>query len=439
MFEILEKTYFFSVIEDSAADVIKKDRHNYIKVHNAIEQYCREHPEIIVSDINKLLDKKDKYQDIYEVYCENPYKYAIEITNKINAEIGKWVKMNTIITHQEFKIEYDLRQMITIASLIIGKNNDLNDVINPIKINKINYISPEVEIIDIYKKLYLPNNTDEWEPLLNIEAGLFDLVQTRSEKLGGAKITGYNAIRREHYDLEKLKSIILYQYIAKNPDHIMLLGHWAINIIKAAEYEKSIDLHAEKIQIISNNVTKDIENIKCILKQHTELELTYKEQLLHLPKDFRAKRYTLYLSNSLMRQPKPFMDIFNSTEFELVPYNNVQISILDTVKDSKSPFCIANSYVILRFVMIDIWTLHVINKIGKIDPNTLLNKLRSLFELIIEVKTSKIPIFQKVFGIDYMGTNSDYITAKKLERLKSKHYPYIPTLAQKHGQYRILH
>jgi hypothetical protein len=410
-------------------------------LYELIEKYCQEHPELIVSNIAKLLNKEVKIETDWEfnIYCENPYKYAISLTNLISTDIDKWVKMNTIITHQEFTIEYDLRRMISIYSLEIGKHNKLNDIINPVTIQNINYMSPEIELIDIYKKLYSPDMYGQWKALLDIELNLFDLVKNRSETLGGAEIINKPIKRRKKYNIENFKLIILKEYCTK--PHVVLLGHWAMNTAKSVEYTKDVEIHVEKLQVISNSTLKDIEYIKKIIRVetgHEDLLITHKIHSLHLPKDFRIKRCTLYLSSHELKEV-PFMDIFNSTEFELIPYYNLNLTdCIFGVSHPKS-IKIANSYVLLRYIMIDLWILRVINKIGQINKESLLHKIRSLFSLILEIKKADISIFKNVFGIDYIGTNIDYVTAKKLEQLKSKHYPYIPILARKYNKYRIIH
>lgn len=445
MFKALETTQFMTILKENAIPVILKDRNTYNDVYQVVEEYCKENHNLIISDIQKLLNKEDKLAfKVYEIYCENPYKHAITLTNQIYQKIGKWTQLTTVITHQEFEIYYDGRNVVKIYNLVKGKDIKLIDLVNPVLIYDINYISPEIELIDVYKRLYLPDKCNEWKALLDIESYLFDLVKIRNEsageiKLGGADIENEPPIRRDLSELENLKKIILEEYVYdllnatenKTNNQILLLGHWALNLIEYVSESSTGELksHVEKLQIISPNVENDIKNIQLILQKHTDLVITHREHILHLPKDFRVKRYTLYVSSHSLKEV-PFMDIFNSTEFELVPYN--------VVKVGNKQVKIANSYVLLRFIMIDLWMLKVIDKMGKIHKKPLAAKLKALYELIYKIKNPRSDVLKRVFGVDYIGTNIDFAAAKKMERLKYKVFPYIPAIAEKYGKFRVI-
>jgi hypothetical protein len=438
MFKTLENTSYFSVIKEDAAKAILDDRKKFSDLYNIIDTYCKNHSELIISDAKMLLDKVDNLAfKTYDIYCENPFMHATVLTNEIYTKVGKWVQMTTIIIHQELQIWYDTRLIATIYKLIKGKEIDLENLINPIKIYGINYMSPEIEIIDIYKRLYLPNYASEWLNLLEVESFMEDLVKQRSEILGGDSICG-NIARRQKTDMEDLKLLLYNNFIISQPPHDnnrILIGHWAINTAKAIHYSSLVESHVEKLQIISSNAENDIKEVKKIIEKHTDLAITHKQHILHLPKDFRIKRYTLYLS-SYSQKEIPFMDIFNSAEFELIPFNTLKLN----AEHSKIPgdINIGNPYVLLRFAIIDIWILRVISKIGNITQKCLLAKLRSLYELINIVKHDKIKELQMAFGTHYIGTNIDYESAKKIEKLQYKMIPpYIPILAQKQGKYRI--
>jgi len=434
MFTDLDKVFFIDNIKERAKNQILIDRLHFKKIYNVVDEYCRDHHEMFISNIQKILNQEPPLNIVYDIYCENPYKHAVLLSDKIFLNVGKWIQMKTKIPHKEFVISYDSRNLIFIFGMDIHKFINTNILVNPILINNINYMPPELEIIDIYKKLYSPNDVDEWVDSLMIEKKLFKLIYNRIEKTGGWDCKPCK--RRRSFDIEIIKIILFGEYIPTK--NYVLIGHWGMSTIKSTVLKKNIEPHVEKLQVLSPySIEKDVECIKQVISNYTKYQLIYKEHEMNLPKDFRIKRYTLYIKFPYDGgfKEKPFMDIFNSPQFQLIPYKELQIEFEDKCVHIK----IGNPFVLLRFVMIDLWIIKIIKQLKKMSTEILINKTKSLIELYNDIKNPKYKWIDNVFGIDYIGINIDYSIAKTKETLKYRYLPYLPALALKQDKFGTIY
>ena len=82
-----------------------------------------------------------------------------------------------------------------------------------------------------------------------------------------------------------------------------------------------------------------------------------KEQSLKITNDDRILRNTIYITNTnASKSEKAIIDIFNSASYELIPYN--KLSVYSGSK-KQSIVNIGNPYVIMRFLLIDYWTIRI--------------------------------------------------------------------------------
>jgi len=175
---------FVDALQEKARQYIHTIAEPYLARLNAvIEKYVADN-KLVVSNIRGLLgdDEPDLPYTPYQIYCLNPYKHAVALSNKIHMEVGKWVRMETKATHAEFVIQYNTREACRIYTL--GHHGALRDIsfINPVKTATRLLLPPEIEIIDVYHRLYLPNNAAEWDDLAKVESTLYDMVIRRAEQ-----------------------------------------------------------------------------------------------------------------------------------------------------------------------------------------------------------------------------------------------------------------
>jgi hypothetical protein len=470
MFKCLESTDFVEVINEKANEMIQKDRDRFSEIYETVKDFCRVN-KIIISDIGSILGNKSSSDYKFELYCDNPYKHAVHLTNQIHSHVGEWVKMSTIVSQQEFVINYDMRPLITVYGLYKPANVDLFSLILPIDENHLLFMSPEVEIIDIYHKLYSPDQASDWSDLVKTESSLFKLLKSRIDNgvFGGRQERSSGP--KDQTNLQYIKFLVLSEFCSEFIKNYVVVGYWALNVIAD---ENEIKSSREKLQMITSmNIKKSIEDIMSFLKRHVNAKVSYRKQNLHIPKDFRINRYTVYITLPGSSKEKAFIDIFNCGNFELIPYipitvtggakggyrkkkrnfsqkknkndknprnnkNNKQPSTFAIEKDFVVK--VGNPYVLLRFFIIDLWIMRMIFEMKHFTSEILKLKTKQLMYAVDQIKSPDFPIGGEVFGLDYVGIYQNYNNSKKINNLKGKmFYPYYPERdMQKNNQYKII-
>ncbi len=423
----LLQTHFLDDIITDTAPIVEKDRGRYQEIYDEIKRFCSEQC-IFISDPFELLEIKDSYLDVmhkkdfrYNIYSDDPYTHASALVKSIyecikhNEKYERDVvllKMKTIQERKEFTIEFDTRIIASIFKLQKQKERPLFAYLPPTEINGSYYLPAEVEIIDIYKNLYQLESEGDFVVNLSYEQKLYDQIAHRKEKgyLGG----GCTDKKREL--IEFIKLAIVTKWIKGRTD-LCLVGVWAYEWMKNP---KTICVNKEKIQIVTDRPhTEILLGIEKFVSPMTKFQITAREQLLHIPKDFRTTRYTFYMNIETERGivEKPFLDLFNCASFEVIPFS------------VQSEIQIASKYVILRFLYIDLWILKLIFNMGKISKDVLQMKIEYCWRLINEFRGEFGDVLKTTA---YFGVYRNYLIDKKNQNLKGKKYfPFIPALSKK--------
>jgi hypothetical protein len=509
---------FIPQIQQKALKTISDDRNQFAVIWKTIEQYCEEN-DLIISDVNVITNEKDAVSYIcnkrYKIYTSNPFRHANNLTNMIHTAmiddpLRYTTKMRTIKEHEEFSIDYNIREIATIYQLQKHRSIELRTIINPITVDKLLYMPPEIELIDIYHKLYDPSQSHNTDENLMFEKILYDKamdrkgiigsgefvpdVDTSVEKWGGdplppggeldtmwtnpnrgnfyggdppppggeldtmwtnpnrgnfyggsQKTNDYldefdekekekrykgssqntkqwtgNKVYREPYNtckekkkemLEFLKISIVKDWLPKKKNTI-LIGSWAYDWMSLG---KDLCANIEKIQLISEmNQNELLQELQKYINTIHKATISFREQDLHIPKDFRTCRYTYYMQIKTERgiTEKPFLDLFNCASFEIIPY-----SIVDDIS-------IGSKWVNLRFLFIDLWIIRLIKKLNLMTEDIINKKLAYIWKLIDNYRNTIL-----TDSTDYMGTYRDYIIDKKISNISGKMFmPYFPDM-----------
>lgn len=461
MFNSLETTDFGDVVVEKASDFIKTDRMRFENLYKIITDYCASNS-IMISNADALISDASgaeaAFTETLNVHCTFPYNHAIKIANLI-CGIGEWVKMRTVVGYREFAVDYDSRTLANIFGLEIQKGVDPRSIILPVDIGNLTYLPPEVEILDVYHKLYSPSEVDCWAEAITVERDLYGLIMKRLESgvFGGDKM-GSAHPPKDTTDLQYLKYLFLREFCGTFVKDYVVIGHWAMHAVEASrEEDYKMKSSIEKMQVITSiEVNRAIEDIIRFLSRYTNARIASRMQDLHIPKDFRISRHTIYIGvpdkNGNVKD-KAFLDVFNCGNFELIPYVSLSLKtkygsmIKDPQEFNKYPksrsrknrrrrggvesdefiIKIGNPFVLLRFLFIDLWVIRIIHNMGHLTREILQTKVKYIMHVVQKIKDPSFGLMSKVFGLDYVGVYKDYDISKKADNLKSKmFFPYYP-------------
>ena len=420
----LVKTDFLQNAKEQAIYTIIKDRDRYALVWETIEKYCSIH-RLIISSIYVLLDMKEslvaQFDKSYKIYTSNPLRHANALTNAIhkatvNDDLRQFTKLRTVVEHEEFIIDYDMRPVAFFYKLQKHKSVEPIEIIKPIISKNIYYMPSEIELIDVYHQLYKMN---ELEQNMQYEELLYNQVAKRKEK----GILGSNCKDLKKQLLEVVKIDLCLNWIMSTGKKQILIGAWAHDWLILGRDKLCTNI--EKIQIISDMHQDEvlISLNKYLALTNTRFVVTMREQELHIPKDFRTSRFTYYVNVDSEKGvvEKPFLDLFNSANFEVIPYYTID------------KMNIGYKYVILRFLFIDLWIIRVIKTLGLLTNEVLNKKLLYIWDLIEYFR--QLDVFNEW---KFIGTFIEAAIDKKINTLNDKlYYPYFPDAYKKtHNKYR---
>jgi hypothetical protein len=273
----------------------------------------------------------------------------------------------------------------------------------------------EIELIDIYNQLYDPLYFEERDKLLCFEDILYKQVAERKEK----NILGGQSCKEKKKDLiEAMKIALVKEWIPENK--YILMGAWAYDYIRRGD---DLCTNKEKIQILAKETPENIfGSVQKFIADISDFEITMRQQDLHIPKDFRTKRFTFYfvLKANGKAVEKPFMDVFNSLQYEIIPFH-------------KNKLLIAGKWVLLRFLFIDLWILRLVRSMNLLSSDILNTKINYLWQII--------EFFRKEYKFpdpEYCGIYKDYNIDKKINNLQGERFfPYYPHIyVGNKGEYR---
>ena len=466
MFNNLHKiNYYDYLINKANNDIIKNDRLQYMPIINLVKAYIKKsnNMAIFVTDIKVLIynfyensvgktEKKifSQYKNIYNdtlnyelvLYSDKPKILCTQLINIIHSNFGKFTQMKSIITDQEYVIMYNMRPVIIIFKIEQYKNKNITDIIKPKLIDDINYLPINIEIIDIYHKLFLLNFYNDWGKLTIQESLVYNYFITYYKKY--IKIVK-EKINKEsdnvcisckinrNTNINNIKYIILELFDNEN---YIIINDWALYLFN--KYKK---LNREKkenddniISIVSQNkIDRDYTKIVNFLSKFTKYGIYYIENKLYIPNNRRLKLYTFYIKypdvvskNKISSIDKPFLEIYNNASYELLPFIKINYNYNNTVINLK----IGNYHVLLYFIFIKIWVLDLLDGLDLIKKNKAYVNYMNYYNLITMLYKNK-----KLFNVTkyFIGINFDEKIEKKINISKSNNIKknYYPELSMK--------
>lgn len=394
--------------------IMSNDRMLYAPFLACVEKFCNENKVLIggATGIELLLKKpvdnvltKDMFS--WELYAADAYKVAREIADAM-AEVtsphipARTTALQTNIKHREFTIYVYTRMLLKIYSMDKYRGVDLADaagldtVIGPFTKLTMKSVSADMHLIQIYRNLYTPAKVSQWKDNLSTEAALYDIVKSRDTKVTGG------AFHTSEFTDRIIKHI---------GNDAVIIGDYAVSTI-ATRHQKS------RLQIITAEPIADIQRrIERVMGKHSNrLKVFVVNYQLNIVSDFQITKHTIYISDE--KNQSPLIDIFNSSEFEMIPFWK------------RSGLKIGNPWVIMRFLMIDSWILKLISKFGK-DPAPVLERIEKNLRTMAIVRDIALADLAACFQLDtdsYTGVYIDEVVAKKklIKDIGDKFPTYFP-------------
>lgn len=462
---IEEKKEMFSVdqvgrVWEKCEDKIFEERLRYESVYEKIEDYIvsanrltvskdRNDPRIIIGGamgLNLLLKRDSTHQEfVYELYTEDSLHHANSLSNEIASLVkDSWiVRMVSKIPNIQYEIWVDFRLMVKVFTL---KSDPVKayELIQPVQVKShdekrdLLVLSPEMHLIEIYKTLSLPNEVGLWEEKLDEELQLFQLLKQRVKTIGGDEMT-----KDERTNVE---NALLAKFVVGNKN-IVLLGEHAFKIIYG-KHNKQLQTSSPVILVISTaDPEEDYNTIKKIITETLgrNIPVTKLTRSVNVMQDHRILRTTIKVGSETNQ--KEVMYIYNSAQYDLIPFNTA-------VSEKNSEIIqVANPFVLIRFLLIDLWVVRWVKEMGKINEFFADKRVSNIISLIIELRNmmgdgkikdefyAKNDELLNVFQRNrYIGKYVDETIAMKLSMTDQKRYAdYYPQgYLRKNGEYRKL-
>lgn len=509
-------------ILNAAETVIQEEREDWGFAYKVIEDYLAAQTQFDIEQgifiggsagVDMLLGKPRSLNDYsYHLYSRQALQHANELTNLLAEAVGvrfgsvpelldkartayraimagdrsadklvaalrdpKLVSMKTSLPYQRYAILVDGRLMVQLTSLPKGSAAIVKPVLvssfafsqigdtkkaeSSTSSNKLYVISPEVQLLDLYRVLYSPAKAAEWRTALHDEINLYQHLKQRLEdlKTGGEEDTGTDLFRDPELEISGGKDQNTRNQVAAHK--FSLLSNWITggSMVLIGEYgiqmaleEFSEDQRA-MLQIITDlSLEETMGQAKAaIMKEFPNAKCSFQIKPLVIMQDFRLQRASLRVDEHEV------LYAYNCGAYDLVPFNMA-------ISKSKKAIRVGNPFVLMRFMLVDFWTVRLLAGEGHIDQHYAKVRLDSIVRQLLRLrskisemdeKTQTMSVGDKflgkggllqVFQVDdssYYGTYEDEIQAQKNELKKGtrRFGDYYPDESMiRNGSYRRL-
>lgn len=396
----------------------------------ALGEYLKNNKEILISNKSILTESLD-VEYMISLYCNNPFRHANNLTNWLfeknkNLPYVNTFQMRTIVEKEEFKIDYNTKTIIHIMALAPYNPEksqwNYTKAILPVEIDNLRYIPPEIELIDLYNQIVV---NGESKQLLEVENKLFALT-TKRYKLdsikGSFETTGGKSCQERKRDLLDICKIATVQDWLPKQTSTILVGSWGYNLWKLSR--KNLCINQDRVQLFTMTQHKQLTaTLQKFINNNINpnLQITHSEsRRLNLPKEFRTMRhvYSIVIPDSSGMKEKPFLEIYDMLDHTPVPMFKTEGCL------------VASKYIMIRFLLIDLWNFSILKSFDKIPVDLYEQKLVRIFKFVQDIR-GNFPAPTAIIGrfVDYAIDKSN--RNKTLSKQGGRFPPYLPWLELK--------
>ena len=387
------------------------DREQYIGFYEIAEKYIHDHNLFIDGNIGVklLLYQQLSLKDIeYIIVSKNPkidaYNIADLIYESSKTGIGQYTYVMTDIPDLKYTIRVNQRILFIVKSFGIVKEVEIFDILRPIArpgfyakdtiqlngpahrgdiiqlngpvrrgdtINgpahredigkqSVNIYSTDLQLINIYSKLTNTTMVSDYPDLISFEAQIskqFIICHTSSEKHGGEPLQKQVCNVNTKQIIESLLEKFIPRY-----GHV-LVGSYAIMALKHNTDKLRYSENC-RLQVITSNHFAEEKQFIIELINRLNCRTFGIINDPSIPTDSQLRKLTFYVDRK-NGQREVLIDIFNSGSYQLIPHNNH----------------IGTVFVIMKYILVDFWTLQLLYKMEYNKAHTTLVQLSNLIKL----------------------------------------------------------
>ena len=352
------------------------DRKEYIGFYEIAERYVHDHNLYIDGNIGikLLLYQEMTLKDIeYTIISKTPKTDAYNIADLIYKSnptgLGQYTNVLAEALDIKYTIRVNQRLLFTIKSFGIVKEVEIFDILRPIErpalhakdnvgMLNLNIYSTDLQLINIYNKLTNPTLVSDYTDLIEYESVIskqFIICHTAEKKGGNIPIKQICNIGTKQIIEELLNKFI--------PRHgHVLVGNYGIMALKNnLSIDKLKYTEHCRLQIISSNPFTEERQFIIDLVKRLNCRTFCIVNDPSIPTDDQLRKITFYIDRK-NGQREVLIDIFNSANYQLIPHNNY----------------IGTVFVIMKYILIDFWTLQLLYKMEYNKAHTTLVQLSNL-------------------------------------------------------------
>lgn len=396
--KIIAEEWYENLIK-SADKIINKVYEQYAPVYKHIINFIKKN-NLQLSNLNLILNKEIEYDSPLQIYATDPLAISNSLFSEICKKFGNDYVLQVELIDRQYTISHIVKTYIRISYVERHEDGSILDFLAPIKINNIKIIPPILELIDLYKQIYNPENAESWA----------ELIQT-AEKI--KKITDLNIKKTESEISDQeddSKCIDCIDTVIRELTPLL------IECFKKYTDYILVDLpHPDiRMSILSKNtIQTDFERISNFLATSigNDYTIVFKNKTVFLGKDLRIQKYSLYVSASQVSEfsntQTVFLDIYNNLSYELVPYQ------------TKDGLNIAHHWAQIRFYYMYIWdifSLYNLNLVKHKQLVKILAKLKPYINKSIDWHTPPTQ-FMGIYINEYISFKKTMIKSGKNARI----------------------
>lgn len=377
------------IAEASAEKAVMDDRLRYAPFFEAAERVAHDRGMTVGGDAGVLLllgHELGPDDFLYEFFSDGALADARALADAVYAAdpggLGHYANMRTNTPQKDFTITVDERPLFRVKALAVVRDARSADVVVPTlrpayfakdsggEPLELQCMGAELQLIGVYAALTNPARASGWERLLRVEDALRKLfvAETRGKfahVVGGGRAAKKDDDGEDGPDADgedgpadaatpRLVAALQKEYVPRS-------GHVVVGT-------------GGRLQLVSANRFSDEEAAVGKIARRLGFRVQSASNDPKVPTDARLRRMTFYNLRPGARR-EPFLDIYNAGEYEVVPFVGPSEDVAGggtrgREKAVRRRYCppsgerVGTFFVRLRFLLVDMWTVQLLFRLG---------------------------------------------------------------------------